>query len=166
MGLDWERKNGQAVLDACVRLRYQHPDAALDLVGGHPRVAALEGVTGHGPLAMNDPAGRSRLAELYGRATAFVMPSLHEPSGTVLIEAASAGIPSIGTSNGGAQTCIGDGGYVVDPLAPQEILDAMLELCNPDTAQRLGGLAREHAKLIPALLDPLTTATFPEKAPA
>jgi glycosyltransferase involved in cell wall biosynthesis len=146
VGLDWERKNGQAVLDAFARLRDRHPDATLDLVGGHPRVA-VEGVTGHGPLAMNDPAGRSRLAELYGRATAFVMPSLHEPSGTVLIEAASAGIPSIGTSNGGAETCIGDGGYVVDPLASQEILDAMLELCNPDTARRLGGLAREHAKL-------------------
>jgi glycosyltransferase involved in cell wall biosynthesis len=96
---------------------------------------------------MDDPTSRSRLAELYGRATAFVMPSLHEPSGTVLIEAASAGIPSIGTTNGGAQTCIGDGGYVVDPLEPQEILDAMLKLCNPDTAQRLGELAREHAKL-------------------
>jgi glycosyltransferase involved in cell wall biosynthesis len=146
VGVDWERKNGHAVLDAFAKVRDQHSDATLDLVGGHPRVA-LEGVTGHGPLAMDDAASRNQLAELYGRATAFVMPSLHEPSGTVIIEAAAAGIPSIGSSNGGAETCIGDGGYVVDPTEPQEILDAMLKLCNPDTAQRLGELAREHAKL-------------------
>jgi len=146
VGVDWERKNGHAVLDAFAKVHDQHSDATLDLVGGHPRVV-LEGVTGYGPLAMDDATSRNQLAELYGRATAFVMPSLHEPSGTVIIEAAAAGIPSIGSSNGGAETCIGDGGYVVDPTEPQEILDAMLELCNPDTAQRLGELAREHAKL-------------------
>jgi glycosyltransferase involved in cell wall biosynthesis len=146
VGVDWERKNGQAVVDAFAKVGERYPDATLDLVGSHPQIT-LDGVTGHGPLAMNDPISRTRLAELYGRATAFVMPSLHEPSGTVLIEAASAGIPSVGGSNGGALTCIGDGGYVVDPLEPQEILDAMLKLCDPDTAQRLGELAREHAKL-------------------
>ena len=144
VGFDWARKNGDLVLDAFAAVRQRYPDATLDLVGGHPRVE-LEGVTGHGLLAMDDPAGRARLTALYRRATVFVMPSLHEPAGTVYIEAAAAGIPSIGTSNGGAATCIGDAGYVVDPAAPTELFAAMLKLCDPTTAERLGALGREHA---------------------
>jgi glycosyltransferase involved in cell wall biosynthesis len=144
VGSDWARKNGELVLDAFAAVRQQHPDATLDLVGGHPRVA-LKGATGHGLLAMGDPSGRARLTALYGRATVFVMPSVHEPAGTVYIEAAAAGIPSIGTSNGGAATCIGDAGYVVDPAVPKELVDAMLTLCDPGAAARLGALGREHA---------------------
>jgi glycosyltransferase involved in cell wall biosynthesis len=145
VGFDWARKNGELVLDAFAAVRQRYPDATLDLVGGHPRVE-LEGVTGHGLLAMGDPSERARLTALYSGATVFVMPSLHEPAGTVHIEAAAAGIPSIGTSNGGAATCIGDAGYVVDPAAPAELFDAMLKLCDPGTAERLGALGREHAK--------------------
>ncbi|MEA2216057.1 MAG: hypothetical protein QOK19_1618 [Solirubrobacteraceae bacterium] len=145
VGFDWARKNGELVLDAFAAVRERYPDATLDLVGGHPRVE-LEGVTGHGLLAMGDPAGRARLTALYRAATVFVMPSVHEPAGTVHIEAAAAGIPSIGTSNGGAATCIGDAGFVVDPDAEEELLDAMMKLCDPSTAERLGALGREHAK--------------------
>jgi glycosyltransferase involved in cell wall biosynthesis len=145
VGFDWARKNGELVLDAFAKVRESVPAATLDLVGGHPRIA-LDGVTGHGPLAMNDPAGRTRLTALYREATVFVMPSLHEPAGTVHVEAAAAGIASIGTSNGGAATCIGDAGYVVDPASPSELFEAMLKLCDPSMAERLGALGREHAK--------------------
>jgi glycosyltransferase involved in cell wall biosynthesis len=144
VGFDWGRKNGELVLEAFTELRRSHPDATLDLVGGHPRVD-VEGVTGHGALALEDPASRARLNGIYREATAFVLPSKHEPAGTVYIEAGAAGIASIGTSSGGADTSIGDGGYVVDPTVPGEILRAMLALCDPATAQRLGALAHEHA---------------------
>lgn len=145
VGFDWARKNGELVLESFAKVRERFPDATLDLVGGHPRVQ-LEGVSGHGPLALADPTDRARLTALYRDATVFVMPSLHEPAGTVHVEAASAGIPSIGTSNGGAATCIGAAGLVVDPHAPEQLQRAMLELCDPDTARRLGALGREHAK--------------------
>jgi glycosyltransferase involved in cell wall biosynthesis len=144
VGFDWSRKNGELVLDAFARIREAFPDATLNLVGGHPRVS-LEGVTGHGSLGMND-VGRARLTALYRQATVFVMPSLHEPAGTVHVEAAAAGIPSIGTRNGGPATCIGEAGFVVDPASPAELFEAMRRLCDPVTAQRLGALGREHAK--------------------
>lgn len=144
VGFDWVRKNGALVLDAFAEIRRHFPDARLDLVGGHPRVGA-DGVEGHGFLAMNDPAERARLTSLYREATVFVMPSQHEPAGTVHVEAAAAGIPSIGTSNGGAATCIGEAGWVVDPRQPSELFDAMLKLCDPTTAERLGALGRQHA---------------------
>jgi Glycosyl transferases group 1 len=144
VGVDWQRKNGEAVLDAFKAVRERFPEATLDLIGGHPRLS-LEGVTGHGLLAMDDPSGRALTGSLFRNATAFVLPSIHEPSATVHVEAGAAGIPSIGTTRGGSSTCIGDGGFVVDPDRPEQLLHAMLSLCNPDTAARLGRLAGEHA---------------------
>jgi glycosyltransferase involved in cell wall biosynthesis len=145
VGFDWARKNGALVVEAFAKVRERFPEATLDLVGGHPRVM-LDGVHGHGTLAMADAAERARLTALFAQATAFVMPSLHEPAGTVHVEAAAAGIPSIGTSNGGAATCIGEAGYVVDPSSQEELFEAMLALCDPATAARLGALGREHAQ--------------------
>jgi glycosyltransferase involved in cell wall biosynthesis len=146
VGVDWERKNGRRILTAFGRVRDAVPYATLDVVGAHPRLDS-PGVTGHGRLASDDPAGRAQLAKLYSRATAFVMPSLHEPAGAVYIEAAAAGIPSIGTTNGGARTCVGETGYLVDPLAVDQLVDAMLRLCDPELARSLGARARERAKL-------------------
>lgn len=144
VGVDWERKNGDAVLEAFKAVRERFPGATLDLVGGHPPLS-LEGVTGHGLLALDDPNGRAMTRSLFREATAFVLPSIHEPAGIVHVEAGAAGLPSIGTTRGGPATCIGDGGFVVDPDRPEQLLDAMLSLCNPDTAARLGRLASEHA---------------------
>jgi glycosyltransferase involved in cell wall biosynthesis len=146
VGVDWERKNGPAVVSAFSRVRERHPEARLDVVGGHPRLD-VSGVVGHGPLSRTDPAERELVAALYRSATAFVMPSLHEPAGIVYVEAGAAGVPSIGSTDGGAATMIGPGGSVVDPRDPEQIYAAMLELADPQDAQRLGDLARRHAEL-------------------
>jgi glycosyltransferase involved in cell wall biosynthesis len=146
VGVDWERKNGPAVLGAFAAVRERIPAAQLDVVGGHPRIEQA-GVVPHGPLSLARSADRERMAELYRRATAFVMPSLHEPAGIVYVEAAGAGVPSIGTTDGGAATMIGPGGVVVDPRDPEALLGAMLELADPETARRLGELAYRHSTL-------------------
>lgn len=146
VGVDWKRKNGPGVLAAFARVRETHPEAQLDVVGGHPRIDQA-GVSAHGPLSLVNPTDRERVAELYRRATAFVMPSLHEPAGIVYIEAGGAGIASIGTTDGGAATMIGPGGFVVDPLHAEQIVEAMLALADPDTARRLGDLAHRHSGL-------------------
>ena len=146
IGVDWARKNGSAVLRAFARVRDCHPKARLDVVGEHPRLDA-DGVTAHGRLSLSLETDRARIAALYRAATAYVMPSLHEPAGSVFVEAGSAGIASIGSTNGGASTAIGPGGMVVDPGQLDQITEAMLELSNPSTAARLGALAHEHAKL-------------------
>jgi hypothetical protein len=146
VGVDWQRKNGPAVLAAFARVRERHPDAQLDIVGGHPPIEQA-GVLAHGRLSLVQSADRERLAALYRRATTFVLPSLHEPAGIVYLEAAGAGVPSIGTSNGGAATMIGPGGMVVDPLEPDQICTAMLALAVPDRARRMGELAHDHSRL-------------------
>jgi glycosyltransferase involved in cell wall biosynthesis len=146
VGWAWERKNGPSVLRAFARVRERWPEARLDVVGGHPRLDQ-PGVTGHGPLSLAEETDRGALSALFQTATVFVMPSLHEPSGTVYAEAGGAGIASIGTSNGGAATVIGDGGRVVDPLRLDQIGEAMLELAEPTTAAHLGALAQQQARL-------------------
>jgi glycosyltransferase involved in cell wall biosynthesis len=146
VGVDWERKNGAALLAAFAEVRGTHPQARLDVVGGHPAIEQ-PGVVTHGRLSLVEQSDRERLAALYREATVFAMPSLHEPAGLVYVEAAGAGLPSIGTTDGGAATMIGPGGVLVDPRRPEQIVAAMSRLADPETARALGALARAHAEL-------------------
>jgi glycosyltransferase involved in cell wall biosynthesis len=146
IGRHWKRKNGDAVVRAFARVRMEFPDARLDIVGGHPPLD-VEGVTGHGHVAVSQPEGRARIEGLFSAATCFVVPSLLEPFGLVYVEAAAAGIASIGTTNGGTSDSIGEGGILVDPHDDEAIYKAMLEMCDPDRARRLGEVARERAPL-------------------
>jgi hypothetical protein len=146
VGLDWERKNGPAVVRAFEGLRAQVPEARLDVVGSHPALGS-EGVVGHGRLRMDHPGERDRLEALFAQATCFVMPSRVEPAGLVYVEAAAAGVPSIGTQHGGASFLIGDGGLIVDPADEHALLRAMLEMSEPETAARLGALAQARSHL-------------------
>jgi hypothetical protein len=146
VGVDWERKRGAAVVEAFGRLRELHPRATLDLVGAHPEVDA-DGVTGHGRLALGSEQGQREYADLLRRSTCFVMPSTYEPLGIAYIDAATAGMAAIGTTSGGAADAVGDGGTVVDPFDSEALLAAMLELCDPETASRLGDRARAHSDL-------------------
>ena len=145
VGIDWERKGGPEVATRVLQVRRAHPDAVLDLVGGHPSLRE-PGVNGHGVLSRANDRDREVILELFARATCFVMPSLIEPFGIAYVEAASAGVPSIGASIGGARDIIGeDGGIVVSPGEEAGLLDAMLRLADPDTARRMGAAARERA---------------------
>jgi hypothetical protein len=144
VGFDWKRKRGDDVVRSFTALRSAHPTATLDLVGGHPPID-VPGVTGHGPLSLASTAERTRLLDLFRGSTCFVMPSRFEPYGIAYLEAGTAGIPSIGTTVGGAADPIGPGGILVDPLRPEALTEAMAKLANPDKASRLGRLAADHA---------------------
>ena len=147
IGIDWERKGGPLLLRAFSRLREDHPDATLDIAGGHPTLDA-PGVHAHGRLSHARADDRRLIGELFARATCFVMPSVVEPFGIAHIEAASAGVASIGTSAGGPRDLIGaDGGLIVDPGDEDGLLDAMRRLADPVTAQRMGETARRRSLL-------------------
>lgn len=143
---DWERKNGPRVLAAFAEIRRRHPDAVLHVVGRHPRIDA-PGVQAHGYLSLNDKAEKARLDGLFSQATCYVMPSLHEPLGISFAEAGAAGIPSIGTVNGGTREIVGPGGTVVDPFDLGQLVEAMERYCDPAFAAAAGARAREHAEL-------------------
>jgi glycogen synthase len=145
LGRSWARKNGPAVLRAFAEVRRRLPTATLDLVGAHPEIGDSAGVTGHGPLDHSATSDREALATLFRRATCLVLPSRFEPFGIAYVEAGAACVPSIGTAVGGATDAIGAGGVIVDPGDEDALREAMLELCDPTTARRLGLAAREHA---------------------
>ena len=142
----WERKNGAAVVEALARLREEVPEATLDVVGRHPPID-VDGVTGHGPLRIGVAAERETLDRLFETATCYVMPSRFEAFGIAYVEAAAAGVPSIGTTAGGAADAIGDGGRLVDPGDTAGLLAAMRELADGRVAAALGARARERAVL-------------------
>jgi glycosyltransferase involved in cell wall biosynthesis len=146
VGMDWPRKNGDGVLRAFARLCRELPEARLDLVGGHPPVDQ-PGVTGHGVLRLDVPEQHERLERLFGESTCFVMPSFSEASAIAYVEAAAAGLPSIGTTSGGSDYLIGEGGIVVDPHDEAALLDAMRRLADPDEARRTGAAAKLRSEL-------------------
>lgn len=145
-GVDWERKRGAAIVEAFAELRERVPAATLDLVGAHPPVDA-PGVTGHGRLRLDSAADQRTYSELLARATCFLMPSEYEPFGIAYVDAGATGIPSIGTTVGGAADAVGPGGILVAPDEERALLAAMVKLSDPGTARRLGGLAFEHSAL-------------------
>jgi glycosyltransferase involved in cell wall biosynthesis len=140
IGVEWGRKNGAAVVEAFARVRERFPNAKLDLVGEHPPLD-LPGVTGHGFLPRENKSAQDLLDRLFVSATAFVLPSLFEPAGIAYLEAASAGLPVIATTNGGAAELLQDAAISVDPYDQEALIQAMLRVCNMDIARSMGAQA-------------------------
>jgi hypothetical protein len=165
VGKDWGRKNGDAMLRAFAEIRADHPNATMDLVGGHPTIEQ-PGVHGHGRLVAGAPGTRPLLEELQRRATCFVMASRHEPAGIAYVEAASAGVGAIGSTSGGSATLIGDGGLTVDPNDQAALVTAMRRFTDPDTARRFGANAAARAPLFtwPAVVERLLDALLDRPA--
>ncbi len=81
-----------------------------------------------------------RLWDLYRQADIFVLPSLSEGQGKVLIEAQACGLPIIATRVGGIPTIIKDGvnGLLVQPRSPEAIAKAIQRLLeSPELRKRL-----------------------------
>jgi glycosyltransferase involved in cell wall biosynthesis len=146
VGVDWKRKNGDAVVRAFRALRRVHPEITLDLVGNHPRVDE-PGVHGHGFLARENADDQARLDALFAAATAFVLPSRFDPAGIAYLEAASAGLPVIATSQGGAVELLGDAAITVHPDDDDALQAGMLRLSSPGTARAMGARAAAIAKV-------------------
>lgn len=146
LGVDWERKNGAAVVDAFKRVRRDYPEAQLDMVGNTP-VLHEPGVTTHGLLRRGDSTAQKIIVGLLARATCFAMPSRLDPSPIAYLEAGSSGIPVVGTREGGAMELLGGGSIAVDPHDTEAIAVAMKEFADPVRARQCGEIARRAAAL-------------------
>ena len=144
VGVEWGRKNGAAVLEAFRAVRDRYPEATLDLVGEHPAVDQ-PGVRGHGLLRREDAQAQRRLDDLYAAATAFVLPSRFDPSPIAYLEAASAGLPVVATTEGGAGDLLGEAAITVAPDDAPGLVSAMLQLADPEMARKRGAEALRRA---------------------
>jgi glycosyltransferase involved in cell wall biosynthesis len=149
--VDWK---GVDLLLAAFRPVAVRSEARLDIIGDGPMRATLEeraeglglkdSVTFHGWLPQAELARRLRTTDV------FVLPSLYECGGAVVLEAMAAGLPVIATRWGGPTDYIdSECGILVDPSSPEAFVaglsSAMIALAdNPALRARLGRAGRER----------------------
>jgi glycosyltransferase involved in cell wall biosynthesis len=141
-------KDDPTLLHALARLVERRLDVHLDIVGEDTmggntqalaRALGLESrVTFHGFQATD------RLAAFYARAHLHVVSSRHEAAGVVVLEAAAARLPTVGTAVGYVADWHPDRAMAVpvqDPAALATAIDEMLH--DPRRRDRLASAARE-----------------------
>lgn len=128
----FEQKKGQVYLiKACAKLRERFPTLTLTLVGRNGPVLEELKVLAH-TLSVQDSVEfivdlpHDDVWGVMRRGTIFVLPSLIEPFGIVILEAACAGLPVIASKVGGVPEIIEDG---VDGLLVEAGNVEMLEEC-------------------------------------
>lgn len=150
------RKGQDTLLAAWPEVIRKVPGAALLIVGGGPRAAALHDLserTGLTPsVRFTGPVPAAELPAHYAAGDVFAMPCRTrrggldvEGLGIVYLEASATGLPVVGGDSGGAPDAILDGetGYVVpgrDTAALAERLVALLS--DPVTARAMGEKGR------------------------
>jgi glycosyltransferase involved in cell wall biosynthesis len=108
-------------------------DWCLDVVGGGPSRTQMEQqaeelglgnrITFHGQQS------KHKVAELMRRADLFVLPSLWETMGCVLIEAMATGLPIVATEVGGIPEIVDpDTGVLVPPSDPEALAEALANM--------------------------------------
>jgi len=112
-------------------------NGALGVNGTHKHVRLL----GHVPW--------QQLADLYRRASVFVMPSFYETFGISVIEAMAFGLPVVATRTGGLPEVVEDGvtGILVPTGDAEALADALIRLLrDPDLRQRMGQAGQERVR--------------------
>jgi hypothetical protein len=84
-----------------------------------------------------------RLQQLYQDCNLFVAPSLYESFGLIYLEAMNYAKPVIGCWTGGVPEVVEDGvtGYLVEPEAPAQLAERMVQILHSPTQLRSLGLA-------------------------
>jgi glycosyltransferase involved in cell wall biosynthesis len=120
VGRGWERKGVDLAIATTELLRERGVPAVLDVVGSTvpSGVEVPPFVTVHGALEKDDPGAAKRLADLYQRATFFVLPTRADCNPVVLAEAQAHGVPVVTSDVGGnlAMVLPNRSGYAL-PLA-------------------------------------------------
>jgi glycosyltransferase involved in cell wall biosynthesis len=155
------QKNQLLLVEAFARLHKRRPGSFLALIGPQTQPAygmeilalgaaknlasALRLLPG---LRNDDP----ELVAAYHACDAFVLPSMHEPFGIVVLEAWSAGRAVIASRVGGLQALIDEDrtGWFIDPNAADAAEDLARKLerlaAEPETCRRLGESGRDEAR--------------------
>ena len=109
IGVDWNRKGGDFVLDIAKRLNASGLRTELHVVGCKPPFNSPSFVITHGFISKKTEQGRKRIDKLFSEAHFLVLPTKAECFGVVFPEANSFGLPCLATNVGGIKTAIRDG---------------------------------------------------------
>lgn len=149
---EFERKGGDTVAAAFLRLRGKVPQARLVFAGAPSMPAefqALPNVEHLGLLDKNNAGQLNRLLTAYRNADVLVLPSRRDPFPTVIREAMFFGIPCVATDIWAMPEMIEEGktGFLV-PVDDTPALSERIERLLTDGAlrERMGRAARERAE--------------------
>ena len=138
---DFEKKGGQVLIDAFAMVRDEIPDAVLHIVG-QERIPNIAGIVNHGFVT-----DRKLLCDLMKAAHVFVLPSLVDRFGIVLVEAMAASTPCIASDYGAMPEVVGDAGLIVRQNDAQELAQALIRvLRDEELARMLGRNGRQRFK--------------------
>lgn len=141
------KRKGQAYLILAMRkILQKFPDAKLVLVGRGPEQRAYQKLA----LPLRDRivflGQRRDIAELMAASDLFVLPSVREAFGLVLLEAAASQLPVIATTAGGIPEIINDKqtGLLVPPENAEALADGIITMLeHPREAQKFAKAALE-----------------------
>lgn len=125
-------------------------DTTLVIAGGREAdtdTLIAEGTTLLGPRVRFLPdVPRAAMPDLYRAADAFVLPSLHEMFGIVLLEALSTGLPVLCNDTDDFRAIAGPGALYCDLSNETAFARGLLRLAHPAERGRLGEAGREHVR--------------------
>jgi len=136
-GCDW-------LLRGVAQARDGGADIRMIMAGVGPEEARLRSLADAlgVPVAWRGFVDQPSLPRVYAEANAFAFPTLDDPFGVVLIEAAATGLPLVASPFAGAtEDLVRDGinGFVVDPTQTTAMAEAIARLAHdPELRMRMG----------------------------
>jgi glycosyltransferase involved in cell wall biosynthesis len=141
------RKGGELLLRAVAEARRRGACVELTVVGTGSEAARLTalGIDLGVPVSWRGFVDQPELPQVYAEADAFAFPTLDDPFGMVLLEAAASGLPVIASAYAGATEDLVENevhGFVVDPRNISAMADAIVRLAaSPDLRIEMGRAA-------------------------
>jgi glycosyltransferase involved in cell wall biosynthesis len=137
------------------------PDAELVLIGEvRPEMRTLLNRYASPSITSVGRMSSQQLRDQYQRASLFVLPSVNEGLGRVMLEAMSSGLPVVATDRAGAEDCVAEGktGFIVPARNADALADAILWCYrHPDDARAMGQAGRQ------AVLQNFTIAHYEQR---
>jgi glycosyltransferase involved in cell wall biosynthesis len=145
-------KGVQFLIQAFARLEKKYPQFKLIIVGDGPYRSNLEKLARELVIRNIEFTGwkpQAEVKDIMRRCTCFVLPSLSEGLGRVLIEAAMLSKPAVGSNVDGIPDIIKDGetGFLFRPTDISDLAVKLNKLLgDPALVRRLGGNARKFVE--------------------
>ena len=168
------RKNAPLLFKTFAMVKTVVPETELTVIGGKPKSELMEICK---RLSIKDavrflevPYNRS-LVTYYNQADVFVLPSLQEGLGIVLLEALACGVPVVATKCGGAESIVQNGvnGYLVENNNCDAMSKALILLFKNEGLRKEMGLAgaeivrnKFSIQIVERKMHKYLTSIFPE----
>ncbi len=153
VGRLYKDKGVEYLIKAVKTVKNEHPDVKLVIAGAGPERGNLElqvdRLNLQGSVLFVGSFPHQKIHELYNVCDVFVLPSLIEPFGMVLIEAMACGKPIIGSRVGGIVDIVEDGtnGFLAQPKDSHQLaIKIEMLLADKKLRRELGSNGRKRVE--------------------